>query len=525
MNPLLQTGIGWRQPHYRALVERRPALGFIEVHSENFFGDGGAALAVLERGRALYPVSLHGVGLGLGSAVGIDAGHLAQLARLVERIEPVRVSDHASFARVATPSGVVHAGDLLPLAFDQPTLDVLCGNVQRVQERLRREILIENLSAYVQPVPAGEVFDEPAFFNALTRRTGCRVLLDLNNLVVNALNAGHDETGAVTHACAWVDSIDPGSVAELHLAGHCRVGDQVIDDHGSRVSDMVWAVLRHTVHRLGPRPTLIEWDTDVPALDVLLDEAGKAAHCIARPVPPRPDESLVARQGRLLCDLAEGATAGQRAYRDNARAIAERALAAAYPALSKRLGGDAFRGLAQALWRADPPTEGDLAVWGGGLAAFLAGPQGLPDEPMLAELARLEWSLHRAAYDADHDAPPQGLERLGTDDPAQLRLRWTPGTGGQASRFPIVSWREGRDAQGAEHAWWWRRGWRVELTALGPGEACFHTAIDAGLPLGEALDHVLARHPDFDFARWLQGALEGGWLAALEPMSSQETTP
>jgi len=165
-------GIGWRQPHYRELIERRPELGFIEVHSENFFGEGGAALAVLERGRACYPVSLHGVGLALGSAAGVDEAHLAQLAKLVERIEPVRVSDHASFARVQTPQGLVHASDLLPLAFDTASLAILAGNIQRVQDRLRRTLLIENLSAYVQVRPGAEPLGEPAFFNALTRYTG-----------------------------------------------------------------------------------------------------------------------------------------------------------------------------------------------------------------------------------------------------------------------------------------------------------------------------------------------------------------
>ena len=147
-------GIGWRHPHYAALLEQRPRLDFIEVHSENFFAPGGAALAVLREGRASYPVSLHGVGLSLGSACGVDAWHLDQLARLVEAIDPVRVSDHASFARGALNtnpgSGLVHGADLLPIPFTREALDVLCANVQQVQERLRRPIAVENLSAYLR---------------------------------------------------------------------------------------------------------------------------------------------------------------------------------------------------------------------------------------------------------------------------------------------------------------------------------------------------------------------------------------
>ncbi|MEO8297672.1 MAG: DUF692 domain-containing protein [Burkholderiales bacterium] len=276
-------GIGWRQPHYRELLERRPALGFIEVHSENFFAEGGAALAVLAQGRACYDVSLHGVGLALGSAAGLDPWHLERLARLVQRIEPVRVSDHASFARVQMAPGAppVHGSDLLPVARTQAALDILVRNVQQVQERLRRPILVENLSAYLRW--ADDAIDEPAFFNELARRSGCGLLLDVNNLVVNLLNAGSADP--VVEACAWVDAIDPAIVGEIHLAGYKDCGDLVIDDHGSRVHAPVWAVVRHALQRLGPRPTLIEWDTDLPALDVLLDEAALAAACLPQSAP------------------------------------------------------------------------------------------------------------------------------------------------------------------------------------------------------------------------------------------------
>ncbi|MCW5659902.1 MAG: DUF692 domain-containing protein [Burkholderiaceae bacterium] len=268
-----QAGIGWRQPHYGVLLERRPGVGFIEVHSENFFGDGGAALAVLERGREHYPVSLHGVGLALGSAVGLDRWHLERLQRLVQRIDPVRVSDHACFARAPLQSGqpAVHGSDLLPIAFTDAALDIMVRNVQQVQETLRRTIAVENLSAYLRW--ADDSIDEAQFFNRLAQRSGCSLLLDLNNLVVNAINQGADPVAA---ACRFVDAIDPSHVAEIHLAGFSAQGPMVIDDHGSRVHDPVWQVYRHTMQRLGRVPTLIEWDTDIPALDVLLDEARHA---------------------------------------------------------------------------------------------------------------------------------------------------------------------------------------------------------------------------------------------------------
>ena len=265
-------GIGWRHPHYRELLETRPALAFIEVHSENFFGDGGAALAVLQQARAGYPVSLHGVGLSLGSAAGIDTWHLDQLERLVRRIDPVRVSDHACFARGPLARRTAHAADLLPLPFNAEALAVLAANVQRVQDRLRRPLLVENLSAYV--TFAGADRDEPDFLAELARRTGCSLLVDVNNIYVNALNAGAtDPVAACRH---WLDRIPTTCVGEIHVAGHSVLDDIVIDDHGSRVCNDVWAVYRHAIESFGEVPTLIEWDTDVPALAVLLDEAGKA---------------------------------------------------------------------------------------------------------------------------------------------------------------------------------------------------------------------------------------------------------
>lgn len=280
------SGIGLRQPHYAALLERPPALPFVEVHSENFFADGGAALAVLHEARSRWPVSLHGVGLALGSAAGLDAWHLDRLARLVQRIEPVRVSDHAAFARAPLgPLGAVHhAADLLPPGFTPEALALMAVNVQRVQERLRCPIGVENLSAYLHWADDG--LAEPEFFNTLARRTGCWLLLDVNNLVVNALNAARGreaasapealEQRAVSEACAWIDALDAAAVGEIHLAGYHDAGDLVVDDHGSRVHAPVWQVFRHAAARLGPRPTLVEWDSALPEPDVLLAEAAAA---------------------------------------------------------------------------------------------------------------------------------------------------------------------------------------------------------------------------------------------------------
>lgn len=274
-------GMGWRHPHYAALLEQRPALDFIEVHSENFFAPGGAALSVLLEGRENYPVSLHGVGLSLGSAAGVDPWHLDQLARLVRTIEPVRVSDHASFAR----GPGLHASDLLPVPLSRAALDVMCDNVSQVQDRLHCRIAVENLSAYVQW--RDNEMDEPTFLNALARRTGCLLLIDVNNVYVNTLNAQlrGEFTDPLTESRRWLDAIAPQHVAELHLAGHVHCGDIVIDDHGSRVCEAVWSLYAHALQRYGAVPTLIEWDTDLPELQVLLDEVD---HARAVSVPGQP---------------------------------------------------------------------------------------------------------------------------------------------------------------------------------------------------------------------------------------------
>jgi len=278
--------LGWRHPHYAALLETRPALDCVEVHSENFLCAGGAALQVLMEARAHYPVSLHGVGLALGSAAGVDAWHLDQLAALVERIDPVRVSDHACFARAPLAGQMAHASDLLPIPFHRAALDVLCSNVQQVQDRLRRPLLVENLSAYIGW--ASSEMAEPDFLLALARRTGCQLLVDVNNLYVNALNAQLQgrRGDPLRHATNWLDQLPAGVVGEIHLAGHvadARMGERLlIDTHGAEIAEPVWRLYEQFVRRIGPRPTLIERDENIPTFKALMQERTRAAHILMR---------------------------------------------------------------------------------------------------------------------------------------------------------------------------------------------------------------------------------------------------
>ena len=256
-------GIGLRSPHVAQVRRDRPPIGWLEVHSENYFVDGGPALAALEAIRADYPISLHGVGLSLGSADALDAGHVAQLKRLAARVEPAFISEHLCWGRIDGR----HLNDLLPLPFTDEALAVCCDRIDAVQAALGRVLLVENVSAYLRFT--SDAMAEWEFVAAVARRTGCKLLFDVNNVYVNAMNHGFDPR-------VYLSAIPGEAVAEIHLAGFDASGPCLIDTHGTRVAPPVWALYRATIERFGARPTLIEWDTDLPGLDVLQDEAAIA---------------------------------------------------------------------------------------------------------------------------------------------------------------------------------------------------------------------------------------------------------
>ncbi|HMW31278.1 MAG TPA: DUF692 domain-containing protein [Plasticicumulans sp.] len=268
-------GIGLRGDHYEALLAGdfgdQAGPGWVEVHSENYFGDGGRPLAVLDRVRAHWPVSLHGVGLGLGNADGLDRGHLARLQALVARVEPGWVSEHLCW----TAAGGQHLNDLLPLPMSEEALALVCRHVQQVQEALGRPLLVENVSRYLDF--AASVIPEGEFLAELVARTGCGLLLDVNNLYVNHINHGDDPL-------AIVAALPAAAIGEIHLAGHSRreVRGQalLIDTHDAPVCAEVWALYRQVLARIGPRATLIERDSALPPLPQLLAEAAIADACL-----------------------------------------------------------------------------------------------------------------------------------------------------------------------------------------------------------------------------------------------------
>lgn len=272
------TGIGLRTPHVAEVLATLPTVGWLEVHSENYFMHGGPALAVLAQCRASYPVSLHGVGLSLGSADGLNPAHLQRLVNLAARIEPAAISEHLSWG--AIDGRYLH--DLLPLPYTREALQLVCQHVDQVQEALGRPLLVENISSYLRFVT--EDMPEWDFLAALSKHTGCQLLLDINNIYVSACNHGfspHD----------FLNGIPVNAVAEMHLAGYEQVDGLLIDTHSTTVSAPVWDLYCCALQRFGPQPTLLEWDQQIPPLSVLLDEANQAQryleHCLdAQPAIP-----------------------------------------------------------------------------------------------------------------------------------------------------------------------------------------------------------------------------------------------
>lgn len=254
--------MGLRTPHYPQFLSERPDVAWLEVHSENFFDDG-PDIAVLEQLRADYPVSLHGVGLSLGSAGRLDVTHLTRLRRLAERIAPQLMSEHLCWGAI----GERHLNDLLPMPYSSAALTLICERIDAAQNALGRTLLIENVSSYLRWQQ--EEYSEWDFIASMAQRTGCGLLVDVNNIYVSALNHGFD-------AHTYLAALPATHVGELHLAGHEAQQNCLIDTHSRPVCDEVWGLYREALKLYGTRPTLIEWDNDIPALDVLLEEAATA---------------------------------------------------------------------------------------------------------------------------------------------------------------------------------------------------------------------------------------------------------
>ena len=274
-----RAGIGLKPEHFREALSTRPDIGFFEVHAENYMVDGGPFHHFLTRVREHYPLSLHGVGLSIGGVEPIDESHLARLAALISRYQPASFSEHLAWSS----HGGTFFNDLLPVPYDRETLNRVCGHIDRVQDRLQRRMLLENPSTYVEF--QASTMSEPAFLREVLKRTGCGLLLDVNNVHVSCTNHGRD-------ALAYLRDLPLSEVGEVHLAGFARDQDAagaplLIDSHGSPVDEAVWGLYAHVIARLGAVPTLLERDNDIPALATLLAEAGRAEAMMLERAEPR----------------------------------------------------------------------------------------------------------------------------------------------------------------------------------------------------------------------------------------------
>lgn len=571
--PALGVGIGLRAPHYRDFLDQRPRAGWIEVHTENYLDQGGWDWHVLQSLRRDYPVSLHGVGLGLGSARGFSAAHLDRVGRLVRDVQPALVSEHLCWGAVFDR----HLNDLLPLTLNHAALDLLSERVQRVQDKLQRAILLENVSTYVRF--RDDAMSEAEFLAELARRTGCGLLLDINNLYVNQCNHGED-------ALAAIAAIAPGTVGEIHLAGHLVTPEAVIDHHGATVAEPVWRLYEAALRRFGALPTLIEWDTDIPPLEVLLAEAEKARRVAAPFVAAPPATDLAARTrrasrasaaaGRMAAvrtatipkdlspdlpvqsgpsrrdDLAAGQSAfanglfaladsgpalasfmpGGRneqryaLYRGNLSATWAKTLAAAYPVITQLVGDEFMAALGKEYGRAHPSASGDLNQFGGHFAAFLAGFPHTADLPYLPDMARLEWTLHRAHY--AQDAPALAASDLAAVPPDELetaRLRLRPASAALAFEWNVVPlWLAHQpagppfpdDMHVPSHGLVVRPRWKTELLPLTPAAQAALAVLQAGGDFGAALDAAFDIDEAFDVAGQLQAWLDHAVFTAID---------
>lgn len=263
-----RAGAGFKPAHFADIVGGDGSAGFFEVHAENYMGAGGPPHARLNKLRTDYPLSIHGVGLSIGGPGPLNADHLARLRALCDRYQPALFSEHLAWS--SHTSGYLN--DLLALPYTNETLAIVCRHIDEVQDALARPVLLENPSTYVSFTASD--WDEASFIAEVWRRTGCGLLLDVNNVHVSAVNHGWDPV-------AYVDRLPLDAVGEIHLAGHAKAidgaGDSfLIDDHGAPVHHAVWALYRHVLEKTGPLPTLIEWDTDVPAWQVLVAEVERA---------------------------------------------------------------------------------------------------------------------------------------------------------------------------------------------------------------------------------------------------------
>ena len=416
----MKCGIGIRPELFDSVFEQTPDFGFLEAHSENYFGESIARTKLLEI-REQYPVSLHGVGLSLGRADHLNQQHLKQLKELIDEVDPLFVSEHLAWSAYSHR----HAPDLLPLPLTEDALDLMCEHVDQMQNYLGRPVLVENPSNYL-------VFDqlqipEPEFLNTLAQKTGCGLLMDVNNIHVSATNVGRD-------AKEYIDQLDGKLIAQYHLAGYTEVKRKVsgieetvlIDTHNHTVFDPVWDLYDYVLKAHGGRPTLFEWDSDFPEFDTLLGECEKANERLSKAdfskIVPQPVTSNSKLESNKLSgsqtdfldsvfNLKESLFSAKDAhqhrvwiYQNNVFGAIQEYLQEVYPATQGVVGEDFFKQMAQRFIQKSPPSEGNIHLFGKEFDSVLSTFTELKKMPYLLPLIELEWAVHTSYFSTTSDS-------------------------------------------------------------------------------------------------------------------------
>jgi len=428
----MKCGIGIRPELFDDVFDQMPEFGFLEAHSENYFGESIARSKLLEI-REHYPVSLHGVGLSLGRADHLNKPHLEQLRSLVDEVDPLIVSEHLAWSAYSHR----HVPDLLPLPLTEHSLAIMCQHIDQMQQHLGRQILVENPSNYL-------LFDqlqipEPEFLNTLSERTGCGLLVDINNIHVSATNVSRD-------AKTYIDQLNSNAIGQFHLAGYTEVEREVagvtekvlIDTHNQTVYDPVWELFEYALNKHGARPTLFEWDSDFPEFSTLLKECDKANRYLqdhdgqaltvvptdssAKVIELNGVKQLAESQADFLdhvFNLDQALNTATQAhqhriwiYQNNVYAATREYLEEVYPATRGVVGEGFFKQMAQRFIQTNPPSEGNIHLYGEDMVEMVSQFSALKEMPYLSPLMTMEWALHKAYFSQISDVlDPSSLDQ------------------------------------------------------------------------------------------------------------------
>lgn len=545
--PLLGCGVGLRAQHYPEILERFPAMDWFEAVSENYMDSEGRPIAVLEKIRARYPVGLHGVALSIGSADPLSETYLERLARLVRRIEPAIVSDHLCWTGVDGEN--LH--DLLPLPFTEEAVAYVAARAARVQERLGRRILLENISAYV--TYRHSTMPEWEFLAAVARRAGCGVLLDLNNIYVNSVNHGFDPLD-------YLHGIPAAAVGQFHLGGHADKGTFLFDTHGAAVAEAVWKLYAEALALYGPVSTLIEWDEDIPGFTRLSQEADRARQIYRRfekadkpaadfpriPLPPMTDAPQLRRDQTALKERIRlrregksleavlhpqgGVPGGERmaVYAGAYLARMAEALKETFEAVARFAGEAAFIDLCEGYVEAYPSGEYNLSEIGHSFAAYAAKTSYAAKLPFIKDLASLEWAVSRAFHAPGRE--PARMERFaGWDDEhwSRARIRVQEGCSLLRSAWPVADlWNARKMPEGRidvaiegrpQTVFVYRAGLDVRVRVVSAAEAAFLERVAAGDSLGEILASFEGGEtPEPPVGEWFTALSRDGLIADVQ---------